>query len=97
MAPLKSLNIFCGTVEMSLIYCEVNLILIWSVNCFLMANVIDSQLPIFAITDSKLYVPVVTLSSQENAKLLKKLKSCLKRTINWNKYQSKATKQENNI
>ena len=97
MAPLKSLNIFCGTVEMSLIYCEVNLILIWSVNCFLMANAIDSQLPTFAITDSKLYVPVVTLSRQENAKLLKKLKSFLKRTINWNKYQSKATKQENNI
>ena len=39
-------------------------------------------------TDTKLYVPVVTLSNQDNTKLLQQLKSSLKRTINWNKYQS---------
>ena len=39
------------------------------------------------ITDTKLYVPVVTLSNQDNTKLLQQLKSSLKRTINWNKYQ----------
>ena len=38
------------------------------------------------ITDTKLYVPVVTLSTQDNAKLLQQLKSGFKRTINWNKY-----------
>ena len=43
----------------------------------------------FAITDTKLYVPVVTLSIQDNAKLLEQLKSGLKRVINWNKYLSK--------
>ena len=43
---------------------------------------------IFAITDTKLYVPVVTLSTQDNAKLLQQLKSGFKRTINWNKYES---------
>ena len=42
----------------------------------------------FQITDTKLYVPVVILSTQDNAKLLQQLKSCFKRTINWNKYQS---------
>ena len=42
----------------------------------------------FAITDTKLYVPVVTLSTQDNAKLLQQLKPGFKRTINWNKYQS---------
>ena len=42
----------------------------------------------FAITDTKRYVPVVTLSTQDNAKLLQQLKSGFKRTINWNKYQS---------
>ena len=42
----------------------------------------------FTITDTKLYVPVVTLSTQDNAKLLQQLKSGFKRTINWNKYQS---------
>ena len=42
----------------------------------------------FAITETKLYVPVITLSTQDNAKLLQQLKSGLKRIINWNKYQS---------
>ena len=39
------------------------------------------------ITDTKLYVPVVTLSTQDNAKLLQQLKSGFKRTINWNEYE----------
>ena len=43
----------------------------------------------FEITDTKLYVPVVTLSTKENAKLLQQLKSGFKRVINWNKYLSK--------
>ena len=38
----------------------------------------------FEITDTKLYVPVVTLSTKENAKLLQQLKSAFKRVINWN-------------
>ena len=44
----------------------------------------------FAITDTKLYVPVVTLSAQGNLRLLKQLKLGFKQTINWNIYQSKA-------
>ena len=47
----------------------------------------------FTITDTKLYVPIVTLSAQDNVKLLQQLKSWFKRTINWNKYQSKITTQ----
>ena len=43
----------------------------------------------FAITDTRLYVPVVTLSTQENVKLLQQLKSGFKRIINWNKHLSK--------
>ena len=43
----------------------------------------------FAISDTKLYVPVVTLSQQDNAKLLEQLQSGFKRVINWNKYLSK--------
>ena len=50
----------------------------------------------FAITDTKLYVPVVTLSTQDKTKLLKQLESDFKRIINWNKYQSKATEQAQN-
>ena len=45
----------------------------------------------FAITDTKLYVPFATLSTQNKAKLLEQLKSGFKRTTNWNKYQSKIT------
>ena len=47
----------------------------------------------FKITDTKLYVPVVTSSTQDNAELLEQLKSGFKKTINWNKYQSKTTTQ----
>ena len=46
---------------------------------------INGQGPTFTITDTKLYVPVVTLSTQDNAKLLEQLKSGFKKTINWNK------------
>ena len=55
----------------------------------LVARTVANQVPKFRITNTKLYVPVVTLSTQENIKLLKQLESGVKRTINWNKYQSK--------
>ena len=47
----------------------------------------------FQITDTKLYVPVVTLSTEDDDKLLEQLKSGFKRTVMWNKYRSKMTKQ----
>ena len=51
----------------------------------------------FQITDTKLYVPVVTLSKENDAKLLEQLKSGFKRTIKWNKYRSQMTfKPQNN-
>ena len=71
------------------INCEINLILTWSANCFIVAGTVANQVPTFAITDRKIYVPVVTLSTQDNVKRLQQLKSGFKRTINWNKYQSK--------
>ena len=46
------------------------------------------EIGIFATTDTKLYVPVVTLLTQDDTKLLQQLKSSFKRAINWNKYQS---------
>ena len=53
---------------MPLINCEVNLILTWSSACVLVATAIQNQNAKFAITDTKLYVPVVTLATQENTK-----------------------------
>ena len=96
MAPLKSLSTFWRTLEMPLLNCEINLILTWWANGFIIANPIDNQVPTFAITDTKLYVLDVTLSAQDNAKLLQHLKSVFRRTINWNKYQSEATIQRQN-
>ena len=86
MVLLKYLSNFWRTLEMPLINCEVNLILTWSSTCII-TNCTGAGT--FAITDTKLYVPVVTLSTQENTKFLQQLKSGFKRIINWNKYLSK--------
>ena len=70
---------------MPLINCEVNLILTWYKDCVITNSTGAGK---FKITERKLYVPVVTLSTQDNAKLLQLLKSGFKRTFNWNKYES---------
>ena len=72
---------------MPLINCEVNLVLTWSKDCVITNSEGEGK---FAITETKLYVPVVTLSTQDNAKLLQQLQleSGFKRTINWDKYES---------
>ena len=51
---------------------------------------------IFQITDTKLYVPVVTLSKENDIKLLEQLKTGFKRTITWKKYRSEMTIQLQN-
>ena len=86
MVPLKYLSNFWRTLEMPLINCEVNLTLTWSSTCVITNS---NGAGTFGITDTKLYVPVVTLSRQENTKFLQQLKSGFKRVINWNKYLSK--------
>ena len=85
MVPLKYLSNFRRILEIPLINCEVNLILTWPSTCVLIATNIPNQNATFAITDTKLYVPVVTLSTQENTKFLQQLQSGFKRVINWNK------------
>ena len=91
-----------------LINCEVEIILSWSKNCLLAdmtvraagnnndppAIVAPTRLE-FQIKDTKLYVPVVTLSKENNIKLLEKLKSEFKRIIKWNKYRSQMAIQNN--
>ena len=69
-------------------------ILTWSAN-FIIFNAAANQAATLAITDTKSYVPVVTLSTNDNGKLLQQLISGFKQTINWNKYQSKTTTQNN--
>ena len=74
---------------MPLINCEVEPILTWSAEWVIIYTNVANQVPTFTITETNLYVPVVTLSTQDNAKLLPQLKSGFKRTISWNKYLAK--------
>ena len=89
MVPLKYLSNFGRPLERPLINCEVELILDWSANYVIIYKNVANQIPTFRITETNLYVPVVTLSTQDNAKLLPQLKSGFKRTISWNKYLEK--------
>ena len=83
MRPLRYLINFWKTLEMPLVNCEISLILTSSEDCKLIYGSIDDQVPNFAITGTKFYVPIVTLSTQKNVKTIRSIK----RTINWNKYQ----------
>ena len=78
IVPLKYLSDFWRTLEMSLINCEVNLILAWSKDCVITNSTGERK---FAITETKLYVPVVILSTKDNEKLHQKLKSGLKKQL----------------
>ena len=85
IVPLKYLSNFWRTLEMPLINCESKLLLTMSKDCVITNSEGDGK---SAITETKLYVPVVTLSTQDSAKLLQQLKSGFTRIINWSKYKS---------
>ena len=82
---------------MSFINSEINLDLNRSEICVIVATNVATQAATFSITDTKLYVLVVTISIQDNAKLLEQLKSGFKWTINCNEYQSKVSSERINI
>ena len=77
IVPLKYLSNFWRTLEMPLINFEVNLILTWSRDFVITNSTGEGK---FAITETKLYIPIVTLSANDNAKLLQQLKSIFKET-----------------
>ena len=93
IVPLKYLSNFWRTLEMPLINCEINLILTWSEDCVISSTTGATK---FKIADTKIFVPVLTLSAEGNEKLLQQLKSGFKRTINWNKYQPKVAPERRN-
>ena len=70
MVPLQYLNNFCRTLQVPLINSEINLDLNWSENCVIVATNIAAEATSFPITHTKLYGPVVTLSTQDNIRLL---------------------------
>ena len=97
--PLKYLSNFWRSLDISLINCEVEIILTWTKNCVLADMKVANNPPTgleFQIKDTKLYVPVVTLSKENDIKLLEKLKLGFEKTIKWNKYRSQMTAQNNN-
>ena len=82
----KYLSNFWKSLEIPLINCKVELSLKWIKNCVLTTSVTANKAT-FEITDAKLYVPIVTLSIEDNAKLSKLLGEGFKRSIYWNKYK----------
>ena len=83
--PLKYLSNFWRSLDIPLINCEVEIILTWTKKCVLADMTVANNPPTglaFQITDTKLCVSVVILSKENDIKLLEKLKSGLKRTIN---------------
>ena len=106
--PLQYLGNFWRSLDILLINCEITLTLFWYKECVLVgrayrgppaaaANLITSPTDAkFEITDCKLYVPVVTLSAENNNKLLEQLKSGFRRSIKWNKYISRMSNQNKN-
>ena len=79
---------------MLLIKCENNIII--SLSAELLSTNVTNQPVAFAITNTNLYLPVLILSTKDNATLLQWLKSGSKKTVNWNKYQFKVTTQAQN-
>ena len=106
--PLKHLGNFWNRLDIPLINCEVSLALTWSKTCVITSiekrmlvvgepNRGDSpESAAFKIKDCKLYVPVVTLSAENDNKLLGQLKTEFKRTIKRNKYRSEMSNQTKN-
>ena len=79
---------------MSLVFSEIILNLSWSENCVIFSG--KTEKTKFEITNTKLYVPVVVLSGEDNIKRFKQLEFGFERTINWNKYQSEDENKEQN-
>ena len=109
VVPLKHLGNFWNSLNMPLINCDVSLNLSWSETCVITSMekrvLVAGQLnrgdfptnAVFKIKDCKFYVPVVTLSSENDNKiLLEQLKTGFKRTIKWNKYRSEMSNQTKN-
>ena len=82
--PLKYFSNFWRSLEMRLINCRVELSLSWNENCILTSLAGNTT---FTITDAKLYVPAVTLSTEDNTRLTKLLGEGFKKSVYWNKYK----------
>ena len=86
VVPLKYLSNFFRSLEMPLINCKIKLNLTWKKECVLST---DHGNAVFIINDTKMYVPVVTLSKEDNKDFIKQQNKGFQRSIYWNKYKTK--------
>ena len=90
VVPLKYLSNFFRSLELPLVNCKIDLELTWHKDCIISsADAAAGQVVSFMITDTKPYVPIVTLAAKDNTNLTKQLNKGFKRTIYWNQYVSK--------
>ena len=86
VVPLKYLSNFFRSLEMPLINCKIKLNLIWEKECVLST---DAGNAVFIINDTKMYVPVVTLSKEDNKDFIEQQNKGFQRSIYWNEYKTK--------
>ena len=91
VVPLKYLSNFFRSLEMPLINCKIKLNLTWKKECVLTTDAGDA---VFIINDTKMYVPVVTLSKEDNKDFIEQQNKGFQRSIYWNEYK---TKERNKI
>ena len=85
VVPLKYVSSFFRSLEMPLVNCKIDLKLTWHKDCMISSvNAAAGQVVSFMITNTKLYVPVVTLSAKDNNNLTKQLNEGFTRAISWN-------------
>ena len=93
VVPLKYLSNFFRSLEMPLINCKIKLNLTWKKECVLStdndAGANAANNPVFIINDTKLYVPVVTLSKEDNKDFIEQQNKGFQRSIYWNEYKTK--------
>ena len=93
VVPLKYLSNFFRSLEMPLIICKIKLNLTWKKECVLSTLDDDAANPennaVFIINDTKLYVPVVTLSKKDNKDFIEQQNKGFQRSIYWNEYKTK--------
>ena len=81
IVPFKYISNFWRTLELSLFNCEINLFLPWSAIFLIVILTANNQETTFAITNTKLYIPVVILSNEDKAKLSQQSKTDLKKQL----------------
>ena len=89
VVPLKYISNFFRSLEMTLVNCRVALELTWTKDCVISSNnAAGGNVVLFKITDTKLYVSIVTLSTKDNTNLTKQLNDGFKRIVYWNEYKA---------